>query len=101
MLASVRSWLQRHRRLALSLSALFLIFEASRAASIGQFLLPGWSEAAGARVESIFSHPPLVVATAASLALLFFAVPMSLAIYAALKIRRRLSRYWTGVNRLG
>lgn len=94
-----RSWIEHHRRLAVLLSALFILFELSRAASIGQFLLPGWSEAANERVVSISSHPPIISAVAFMLAALFFAVPMAGLIYGAAKLRRGLSRYWTSLNR--
>lgn len=96
-----RSWLQRHRRLALSVSALVIIFEISRAAAIGQFLMTGWGDDASVRIESLTSRPLWIVIVTFILAAIFFAAPMAAVLYAGLKVRRALSRYWTGDNRSG
>lgn len=97
----LRSWFQRNRRLALALSAAFIIFEVSRATAIWQFLLPGWGDDLNAELAAMGNHPPHITAMIALLAVAFFVVPMAALIYAGLKIRRRLSHYWAAFNRRG
>lgn len=72
------------------LSALFIIFEASRALAIGQYLLPGWAERAAPPLENILSLPPWIVVVSTVLAIIFFVVPMAGVIYAGIRIRRAL-----------
>jgi hypothetical protein len=99
--SELRAWLSRHRRLAIFLSAAFLIFEISRAVSVGQAFLPGWAAEMGVIVDRMVSRPPWIVALTFALALVFFAAPMAAVVYFAMKIRRGLSRYWTRINRQG
>lgn len=86
----LRGWLQRHRRLALFLSAAFLIFEISRAAAIGEYLLPEWSARAAPPIAVIQSLPPWVAVISVILAVVFFVVPMAGVIYLGIRIRRAL-----------
>jgi hypothetical protein len=83
------------------LSATFVIFEIARAVALGQQLLPSWQETFNARLLALLSHRPLTVVTITFLAIVMFAVPMAGVIYVALRIRRKVSRYWAGVNRQG
>lgn len=101
MWSKASAWLKSHRRLALALSAAFLIFELSRAASIGQAFLPGVSEQALAYIESITARPPWIAIPTMGLAIVMFVGPMAAVVYFGNKLRRRLSRYWTAVKPQG
>lgn len=101
MWSKASAWLKSHRRLALALSAAFLIFELSRAASIGQALLPGFGAQAGALIESITSRPLRIAIPTMTLAVVLFVAPMAAVVYFGNRIRRAMSRYWTGVKQQG
>lgn len=86
----LRDWLQRHRRVALILSAAFLIFEATRAFAIGELLLPRFSEDLNQQIAIMLSRPLWITVVTAVLAVIFFAVPMAGVVYAGIRIRRAI-----------
>lgn len=101
MWSKASAWLKSHRRLALALSAAFLIFELSRAVPIWQALFPDFGPEAAGYFERLEGRKTWVVVRNMAMAAVFFTAFMAAAVYVLLRIRRALSRYWTSVKPQG